>query len=104
MKIPIRFKLTGETINVKFDKSVSYVEDCLGIARYRISEINIQPPAEGTPVPYTKTEHAFFHELVHFILYMMSNDLYNDEKFVNVFARFLHQALTTMEYEEDSKK
>ena len=41
-------------------------------------------------------EQAFWHELIHFITFMMSEDeLRNNEKFVDIAAHFLHQAVKT---------
>ena len=46
----------------------------------------------------TSQEQTFCHELVHWILNVMSEDEKHDEQFVETFSMLLHQALTTMEY------
>jgi hypothetical protein len=45
-------------------------------------------------------EHAFYHELVHCILFALGkNELSEDESFVDTFAGLLHQAMKTATYE-----
>lgn len=47
----------------------------------------------------SRTEQVFFHELVHAILTMLSqNSLNRRESMVNSVAHLLHQALTTSRY------
>jgi hypothetical protein len=51
--------------------------------------------------PHTTIEQTFCHELVHSILYHIEErELFNNEKFVNLFAGALYQALETLEYNE----
>jgi hypothetical protein len=97
MKIPKRFKLAGQTIQVIIDKELQHREDLWGLTVYRENKILLD---EAIARPQTGQEQTFLHELVHWILYAMESDLRTDEKFVNLFSNFLHQALTTMEYKE----
>ena len=47
------------------------------------------------------TVQTYFHELTHWILYIMNeNDLRNNEKVVDVFATFLHQARVSEQRDE----
>ena len=90
----------GETISVEYDPLLTVRDDCRGQASYRTSRILLQPSSETWPRSATDIEHTFCHELTHHILNkMFRDDLNGDEKFVDVFAGLLHQALVTMKYE-----
>jgi predicted SprT family Zn-dependent metalloprotease len=101
MRIPTRFKLLGRTITVENDPQLIFTEGATGMAHYRTSRIRLQPHCYEQPVLADDREKTFLHELVHHILVNMEQPKLNDdEKFVNLFAGLLHQALTTMEYDE----
>ena len=108
MRIPIRFRLLGQTINVVWDPGLCRSEDQTGQARYRFNEIRIQPSCDGNPRSSDAIEHTFLHELMHWILFYAGwsydagkRELHEDERLVDLCAGLLHQALTTMEYSED---
>jgi len=47
------------------------------------------------------TEQTYYHELVHWITFLMlREDLNRDEKFIDMFAHLLYQGLSTAVYEE----
>jgi hypothetical protein len=104
-KIPNRFRLLGQTIEVELQSNLVYDNDNGGEARYRGNKIALQQSTEGFPRLLSQIEGNFFHELIHWILYMMGwvdsegVPLNDDEKFVRLVSGFLHQALTTMEYD-----
>ena len=95
MKIPKKFKLCGHEICVEFDSNLYNKEDAFGNTRYRTNKIHIDNNGSQAT---TQIEETFFHEMTHWILYSMSNKLYDDETFVEQFSKLLHQAITTMEY------
>lgn len=102
-RIPKRFKLLGQTINVVYDDELVHEDDFKGVAVYRRNEIRIQPSNKYQRIPKEQVEQTFLHELIHFILYYtnireVSEAPYADEAFVDATANLLHQALTTMEY------
>lgn len=101
MKIPKRFKLMGQTIDVIFEKDLIDNNDNRGEARYRRNEIALQPSVMDAVIrPPAQIGQSFCHELVHWILFLLSEDkLRKDEQFVDRFSGLLHQSLTTMEYE-----
>lgn len=100
MKIPKKFKLLGHTIEVMEDNSRYYEKNSYGACSYEQHWIKLVMPSEHHPVTETSLEHTFLHELVHMMLYYTEHsDLTDNEKFVDLFAGLLHQALTTMEYE-----
>jgi len=102
LRIPKRFQLMGQTIEVVYDASLNDVDDNVGQTRYRRNQIALQKNVEGVFRPQSKIEQTFCHELIHWILYMFGEEkLRLDEKFVDTFSGLLHQAITTMEYEED---
>lgn len=99
MKIPKKLKLFGYEIEVKMDDKLKYEKDCVGIAEFHRNRIVLQSNNIEKPLLNVQIEKHFLHELIHFILYMMGeNDLTYNEKFVDMFARLLQQALETMEY------
>lgn len=100
MDIPRRLKLLGRTITVEYDPMLDGRDGTVGEARYTSDSIALQPNTDTFRRPQTQLEQVFLHELVHYILNEMNEyDLRSNEKFVDVFAGLLHQALTTMEFE-----
>jgi predicted SprT family Zn-dependent metalloprotease len=104
MRIPKTFKLMGHTIDVHEEMDLHIRQNSTGEAHYRSNKIYLQGQ-EGYPLrPISKVEQDFCHELMHFILYMGecsdTNELWKNEHVVNRLSSLLHQALTTMEYEE----
>lgn len=60
--------------------------------------IEIANQAGGYDVSESKKKQTFLHELTHAILFAMGKeDLNNDESFINTFASFLSEAISTME-------
>ena len=102
MQIPRTFQLFGQTITVQFITSLIEDEDSVGLSLYRKNLIQIQGPAINFTRPSTHIESTFFHELMHYIFYMLDEDeMRKNEQLVDNIARLLHQALTTACYEED---
>lgn len=101
MHIPNRFKLLGRTITVEYDPMLDGRNGCTGEARYTTDSIVLQPNTETFSRPPAQQQHVFLHELTHHILNEMGeHELRGNEKFVDIFSGLLHQALTTMEYDE----
>jgi len=97
-KIPKSFKLFGHTIKIEFDKELIETAEAVGEAHFKKNLIKLQT-TNNINRPKEHLEETFVHELTHFILYNMNeNELTNNEKFIYVFSRLLHQALKTMEY------
>jgi Zn-dependent peptidase ImmA (M78 family) len=91
-EIPKKLTLGAQTIDVKLVDLVSGTTGLDGEARYSNQSIEIR---KGMKKEYS--EFVFFHELVHHILSQTGDDaLRTDEKFVNRFSTFLHQAIKTM--------
>ena len=105
MKIPKRFKLLGHTIDIEIDPAMINVVDCTGEAHYRFNKIKLQGSEGYIGMPQSKIEHTFYHELVHFILYFGecqdTKEFYKNELVVDRIASLLHQATTTMEYDDE---
>jgi len=96
--IPKSLMLHGQLIEVVFDDNLCAREGNRGENHNGYNKIVLQSHVAGDPQPQSWIEQAFLHELVHDILYHMESEKNDDEKFVNLFASLLHQALTTMEY------
>lgn len=92
--IPKVFQLGGLKIDVLFQKPVAEVPGMLGAAVYATQQILLDP----TIASQQTVEQAYLHELTHWILFTMGErELCSNEKFVDVFAHFLYQAMTTTE-------
>lgn len=94
-RIPITFQIAGLTFTVALDDKLAEATKQLGIVDYHQQKIVIDP----SHAPKETTEQAYFHELVHTILFIMNEDeLQNNERFVDLFAHLLYQALSTSTY------
>lgn len=92
--IPLSIQLGGLTIDVLFQEKLAKNDGMIGVADYALQQIRLDP----TITTKQTTEQAYFHELTRWILFMMDErELCNNEKFVDVFAHFLYQALTSAE-------
>lgn len=105
MRIPKRFKLLGRVIEVKMDDTLLHESDDHGQANYRRNVLALQTRTGATPIPQTLLEHNFYHELAHWILYVTGRVvdggyLHRDDGFVDLVGGLIHQALTTMEFDE----
>lgn len=99
--IPKSFKLGGLEIKVNIDNEMVHRKKVIGECRYSEQSITMDITAGHEEL----TEQSFYHELIHWILYMMSRDeLRNDEGFVDLFAHFLYQYEKTKEFDVAPKK
>lgn len=99
MQIPKRFKLAGRTIDVRMDNKLLHDDGSIGRAEYSNNIIILQNSGKQNKIKRSNLEQCFLHELTHWIFYSMSeHDLQKNEKIVDLFATFLHQALESMEY------
>jgi len=94
--IPSSLWLGGLKIDVIYDENLHKNRRIVGEARYPSQSIVL----DSVILSKQLMEQNFFHELTHWILYVMNeDDLRNNEKFVDVFAYFMHQALVTRQWE-----
>lgn len=96
--IPNRFDLHGITYRVIHEPDLIANNDNLGEAGYRRGEIRLQALLPGSWIQADRQGQVFCHELVHVILHQMHDERRDDEKFVDLFASLLHQALSSAEY------
>lgn len=97
-RLPRSFELGGLKIKVEIVPNLVHETDCRGKAEYRDNVIRLQCDTTGFPVQKQDVESAFWHELVHWILWTMEEDeLRNNEKFVSLFSTFLHQFIKTQD-------
>jgi hypothetical protein len=87
--IPSEFQLAGLMIKVILDPDLFKNRKVLGEARYHDQQIIL----DTSILKGESLEQNFFHELVHWIFYIMNeDDMRNNEKLVDMFAYLLHQA------------
>lgn len=98
MKIPDKFMLMGREIKVVWSDDLIGREDASGRASWRRGTLEIQKPGKSHEADESYSEQVFCHELVHLILWAMSeDDLSENERFVDTFGGLLHQAMVTDE-------
>jgi len=91
MRIPKTFMLGGQTITVEAKDRIDNDTDIDGQAIYAEQKIKMLTKLKGD-----YRDFVFTHELVHHILDKMGErELRGNEKFVNLFATFLHQYMKT---------
>jgi len=96
-KIPSSFKLFAETATVSDEPRLLCDHQWAGSANFHKAEIKLVPISDAYPATRVKREQSFFHELTHQVSEAIGLEL--GEKDTDLFARALHQALTTMEYD-----
>lgn len=102
MKIPNKYKLFDNEIVTKYFDDLADTTDCNGQWYSQLNTIKLQTVNSG--LSKERQEWVFFHELVHSILFNMSETTLNkNEDFVNRFASLLKQAINTMEFEDDTE-
>ena len=93
--IPQEFKLGGHVFKVNLEKDVLTVEGEYGSFNEVNHTIRLQSP---DPVPVSRVESTFLHELLHAILFELGErELDKNERLIDSIASLLHQALTTGE-------
>ena len=95
MVIPKTFEILGHQVTVRFDKEYSEDAECHGSFSIGRSAIRLQP--EDSTWTRKMVEHTFVHEMTHALLEIIGESkLSKNEKFVDLFAGALHQAINTM--------
>ncbi len=95
MLIPKQLELAGITVTVQPDHEFIKNKKCIGEAQYTSQRIIIDPSS----TPQNTFEQAYFHELTHWIFYIMNEDeIRNNEKLIDSFAHILYQAIKTSGY------
>jgi hypothetical protein len=90
LNIPRQIELGGIVVTVELDATLHKYKGMIGEARYSEQKIVIDPNVAAVDT----TEQAYWHELIHWILFIMNEDeLRNNEKFIDIFAHLLYQAV-----------
>lgn len=98
MKIPRQFTLGALPFDVQIVDDLVETTECVGQTCVQAGRMVIQAITPETPMTPEGQCHVFLHELVHAILGVMNEHRLNrNERFVDMFALLLHQALETME-------
>jgi hypothetical protein len=94
MKIPECFDLGGMRYEVAFVDDLLDETGIVGKIDATNQVIQIQMPTKNYAPSMEKLKQIYCHELVHGILDTMAEEeLAGNERFVDLFATFLHQAL-----------
>jgi Zn-dependent peptidase ImmA (M78 family) len=100
MKIPNKFKVGGQDLNVVFKDTIygdKMGECCIWSGNIQISEIY-----KGEPQTDSSKFNTFYHELTHAILDTMGEyELSANERFVCTFSGFLSEAIRSFEFNKE---
>jgi hypothetical protein len=105
-RIPKAFTLFGQRIEVQWSRTLVDDSDSVGISKLRKNAIVLQT-GDGVEVsrPPSMVEQVFFHEIVHWIFHILGEDEFDaNEKLVDLVGHALHQAFTTMEFNEEENE
>lgn len=100
MKIPTKFRVGGQDINIR---RVKFCEDgAIGNALLAQGEIQIADKvSRGVDQSASSKYNTFWHELTHSILVTMGEyELNKNETFVCTFSGFLTEAIRSFEYDD----
>ena len=93
-KIPKQFELLGQTVAVEFTEDLQHDKDAYGAANFRSNKIQLQRSSKHVPLTADKLEHVFFHELAHYLMYVMGQDeLMANEPFIDMMGGLMYQAI-----------
>lgn len=95
MRIPKKFKICGIEVQVIAKPGMLEDKKVIGLAVYKEQAIYIDTEC----APEETVEQAIVHEIVHWILFIMNNELVNDEKFVDMFAHLAYQIMDSATFE-----
>jgi hypothetical protein len=97
VKIPNRVQLGGLTIETVYDDTLAKERGLMGQTDYNEGKILL----DKTAVSQQVLEQTYLHELVHWIFHIMGEEkLRADEKLVDLFSTFLHQAIESWDQTE----
>ena len=92
--IPSKCSLAGIEIATVFDKTLADKMKKVGRSNYTGQQIVI----DDSVVDMDMKHQVYYHELVHWILFIMGKDDLNaDEEFIDLFGHLLYQAIKTAE-------
>lgn len=98
-QVPTEFQLFGTKVRVVFDNEKMNNMKYYGCFDYSDSTITLSLTKGTTQLSIDRIKDTFYHEKVHAILDMMNeNNLSENEKFVDVFAKLLRQSDETTKY------
>lgn len=97
--IPTEFRLFATTIKVRWDNTRMNQKNSYGEFRYCRAQITLSTTAGVVLLDNDRIKDCFYHEKIHAILEMMKEDeLSENEKFVDTFAKLLRQSDETSLY------
>jgi hypothetical protein len=91
-RVPSKFKLMGHTIKVQVISKKDWKKpDCVGEFSPETDTMTILRQSKS------QTQHTFWHEATHAMLYIMGHKFYSNEAFVDQLGGLLAQIMDTAE-------
>jgi hypothetical protein len=98
MIIPREFKLFGQTIKVKYSRTLMDKKNAFGLCDYNKNTITLQQSTRKNILTREQIEQTFLHEVLHMMTYKLGYpDLSDNETFIDSFAHLLHQVVIQIE-------
>lgn len=99
IRIPVKFTLFATDISIVWDNKYCNDKKRYGESDYSTSKITLSETIGMDPLSKGKILDTFYHEKVHMILdTMCEQELSQNEKFVDQFAKLLRQSDETSVY------
>jgi len=96
--IPESFMIFAQKIQVVIQPDLAYRSDDRGQFSSRYGRIVLQPHNEASPIPTTRVEQTFCHEVIHAWLEALGEiELDKNDGLVDRLGHCLHQFLVTAE-------
>lgn len=96
MVIPKSFNIFGQTIRVKWRKTLLKKEKAWGLWDANSNTIFLQVPGKGIELSKEQLEQTFMHEVLHACLDILNYEqLSENENFIDRLSNALHQVIVT---------
>jgi len=104
IKIPNKIKIFDQVVRVKFDNEYCNANDVLGQSNLDHNKIILCDEFDEEKLPKSMIEKVFFHELSHFIIWMIKRGKTTyDEVFVDNLSTILYNIMSNNKFHEEEK-
>jgi len=97
MKIPKKIQIGGREIEVVFDNKHCDISGGYGMADWWEGKIYLQDKTHDTERPQDFINQTFIHEVMHWILQTLNNNLKDDDTFCEQVSHLMYQVIKQIE-------